>query len=153
MDYISCYRKEMKIMANYNAKYLTNYFAVTDEMKFKSLISSCQAEAEVEVFEEKQPDGNVKFGFGCLGIIHGATEDGDDCADNINSLYGPLQELLPPDEAIVITEIGNEKLNYFVACCTVITRNDIQCIDARNEAVKLAGTMLNNPDFTTKTDY
>lgn len=143
-------------MADYNEKYLTNYFSVTDEMKFKNLIEACVAEDEIEIFEAEQADGSVKYGFGCLKIIHGIPpEDGgdNDCEESIDTLYTCLQKLLPPGEAIIVTQIGWEKLNYFTACCTVITCDGIQSIDARDEAVKLAGKMLNNPCFKTEMDY
>ena len=140
-------------MADYNAKYLTNYFSVTDETKFKNLMGSCHAQGEIEIYEQKQPDGNVKYGFGCFGLIDGISEDGDDGDEDIGLFYASLQNIIPPGEAVIITEIGYEKLNYFIACCTVITCDEIKSIDARKEAVKLAAIMLKNPEFTTQMDY
>lgn len=140
-------------MANYSAKFLSNYFSVIDEAKFKELINSCEAEDTVEIFEKEQSDSSMKYGFGCLKIIHGIPADGEEYAETIDFFYKSLQGLIPPGEAAIITEIGAEKLNYFVACCTVITSDSIQTVDGRNEAVKLAADMLQNPSFTTEMDY
>ena len=143
-------------MADYNAKYLTNYFSVTDEAKFKNLMKSCHAQDEIEIYEKEQPDGAVKYSFGCLGIIDGISEDNEDNDEgdeDIGLFYSSLQTIIPPGEAVIITEIGNEKLNYLIACCTVITCAGIKNIDARDEAVKLAAVMLNKPDFITQMDY
>lgn len=140
-------------MADYNAKILTNYFTVINESQFRALIASCCADDEIEVFEQTDSDETMKYGFGCYGSIHGVPDGEEDEDGSLGLFYSSLQKLLHPDDAILITEIGYEKLNYFTACCTVITRDDIKSIDARQEAVKLAGIMLNNPDFTTKMDY
>ena len=140
-------------MANYNAKFLTNYFSVTDAIKFKNIIGSCHADDEIEIYEKKQLDGSIKYSFGCIGIIYGISENDDDCEEDIELFYTSLQSIITSDDAIIITEIGNEKLNYFTACCIIITCDDIKSIDVRNEAVKLAATMLKTPDFTTQMDY
>lgn len=140
-------------MANYTAKFLTNYFSVTDDEKFKNLVALCQADDEIEIYEKQQPNGSVKYGIGCEKNIHGIPEEGEEYAESIGFFYKSLQELIPSDDAVIITEIGNEKLNYFVACCIVITRGEIKSIDARSEAVKLAADMLKNPNFTTELDY
>ena len=39
-------------MANYNAKFLTNYFSVTNAIKFKNIIGSCHADDEIEIYEK-----------------------------------------------------------------------------------------------------
>lgn len=142
-------------MADYNAKILTNYFAVNNETEFRGLMASCMADDEIEVFQEENSDKTTKFGFGCYGILHGIPDpDSEDDEDgSVELFYESLQKLLHPDDAIIITEIGHEKLNYFIALCTVITRDNIKHIDARAEAVKLAGELLGNPGFTTKMDY
>ena len=141
-------------MANYNATIRTNYFGVTDESKFREIIDSCSAEDEIHIFESN--DGSRKFGFGCFGSIYGipATEDEDDDSENdLDAFYDSLQAVLVKGDAIIITENGYEKLRFLIACCTVITQNDIQGIDLRNKAIDLARDMLKNPDYITEMDY
>lgn len=142
-------------MANYYATIRTNYFSVKDEVKFREIVDSCSAEDTVHLFEVEQPNGSKLFGFGCYGSIYGIPpgEDEDDDDNNLDAFYDALQEVLPEDEAIIITEIGNEKLRYLIGCCTVITHNGIQFIDVRDKAVGLARTMLQNDAYQTKMDY
>ena len=153
-------------MANYYCKIRTNYFSVTDEEKFKKVIASCRASDTIEIFDEKQKDGSVKYGFFCDGSIHGlpdtesdALEDEDeydedeDCDYNYDAFCEALQGILPNNDAIFITEIGNEKMRYLVGDCTIITRSDIKVITLRDEAMKLGREMLDISDYTTKMEY
>ena len=138
-------------MANYYATIRTNYFSVTDEAKFRDIIDTCSAEDELHVFESN--DGSGKVGFGCYGSVYGIPVGEDDDESDLDALYDALQSVLVEGDAIIITEIGFEKLRFLIACCTIITKNDIQGIDLRNKAIDLARDMLQNPDFTTEMDY
>ena len=151
-------------MADYYGKTRTNYFSVTDVEKFKKIIASCRAQDTIEVFDEKQEDGSIKYGFYCDGSIHGLPDtdepcenedeyDDEDCDYNYDAFCKALQEILPDDDAIFITEIGYEKMRYLVGECTTITQNDFKVITLKNEARDLARKMLNNPDYTTKMEY
>lgn len=142
-------------MANYYATIRTNYFSVKDEAKFREAVNSCNAEEELHIFEETRPDGSKIFGFGCYGSIYGIPpgEDEDDDENDLDAFYDALQELLPENDAIIITEIGHEKMRYLIGCCTIITRNEIQFVDVRNRAVDLARAMLKNDAFQTQMDY
>ena len=54
-------------MANYNCTYRTNYFRVTDEARYKKLISNLSGE-DIECFEGDEHPGLHGFGgFGSLG--------------------------------------------------------------------------------------
>ena len=142
-------------MANYYAIIRTNYFSVTDEAKFREIIGSCgAAEDEIQVFEEMASDGTKQFGFGCYGTICGIPtgEDEDDEPD-LDAFYDALQSVLVEDNAIMITEVGFEKLRYLIGHCTVITKHEIQGINIRDKAIELARSILGNPDFTTKMEY
>ena len=151
-------------MADYHAKIRTNCFAVTDEMKFRNIISSCSANDEIIIFDEKQDDGSKKYGFYCFGSIYGLpeTEDNDtavnseesseyeDCDYSYDLFTQALQEIIPDDEAVIIIEIGNEKMRYLVGRCTVITRNDVKYGDIVSVAEKLAQEMLGNSSYETE---
>jgi len=139
-------------MADYLSKFLSNYFSVTDTGKFETLIQSCQAESVIETFQHTEPDGSIKYGFGSTGTIHGIPPEGEECGE-LYAFYGELQKLIPPDDAVIVIEIGNEKLNYFTACCTVITQAEIKSGDLDTLALELARKMLNNPEFETQIDY
>jgi hypothetical protein len=140
-------------MANYYAIIRTNYFGVTDEAKFREIVDSCRAEDTIHIFGAD--DGSGKIGFGCSGSIYGipASEDEDDMEDDLDAFYDALQSVLAEGDAIIITEIGYEKLRYLIGYCSIITKDDIQSIDVRSKAIELARVMLNNPEFTTEMDY
>ena len=153
-------------MADYYGKTRTNYFSVTDAEKFKQIIASCGSTDEIKIFDEKQNDGSVKYMFYCEGIIQGLPErekSGDDdnredCEDDdfdydYNAFCESLQKIIPDNDAIIITEIGSEKMRYLTGISTVITNKDFKCIDISRESVKLAAKMLNNPEFTTQIEY
>ena len=140
-------------MANYCAVIRTNYFSVTDETRFREIMASCVGDEEdTEVFESE--DGSDKFGFGCFGTISGIPEDTDDPdSADLGAFYDALQSVLAEGDAIIITEIGYEKLRYLIGVCTVITKRDIRYIDVRQKAVELAMEMLGDNGFTTQMDY
>ena len=145
-------------MANYYCKTRTNYFSVTDLEKFKQIIESCGATDAIKIFDGKQEDGSIKYGFYCEGNIHGLPDRDDDdniedCDYNYDVFCEALQKILPDDDVIIITETGSLKMCYLTGYCFVITRNEYKCINLTDEAVKLARTLLKNPAFTTEMDY
>lgn len=142
-------------MANYHAVIRTNYFSVTDEAKFREIIASCSAEGEIHIFEDMQEDGSKKFGFGCEARICGFRPGEDECPeqDDVYGLYYALQSILCKGDAILVTEIGREKLNYLVGLCMVITSDDMKSVDIGDEALKQARSMLGDEKFETKCEY
>ena len=143
----------MKEMANYYAFIRSNYFSVTDETRFREIIASCLGSDEaIRIFESS--DGSGKFGFGCYGSISGVPDDEDDPDDyDVDAFYEALQEVLVEGDAIIITEIGYEKLRYLIGVCTIITKREIQFVNLSDRAVALACEMLGNADFQTQMDY
>jgi hypothetical protein len=140
-------------MANYCATIRSNYFSVKDEVKFRELMNSCSAEDEIYVFEAE--DGSGKFGFGCYGSISGIPvgENEDETEEDLDAFYDALQEVLSEGDAIIITEIGNEKLRYLIGTCTVITSCEIRVFNLGDQSVKLAREMLEDNGFRTRMDY
>ena len=140
-------------MANYNAVVRTNYFTITDESRFREIMASCVGtEDNIEIFEPEVCSG--KFGFGCYGTISGIPTDPEDPeTTDIDVFYDALQSVLADGDAIIITEIGYEKLRYLIGVCIVITKRGIQCIDLCREAVERAREMLGDNGFTTQMDY
>ena len=60
------------------------------------------------------------YGFGAYSSICGLRHEAED-ADNgdefeVEAVYEALSKVVAPDDAIIITEIGYEKLRYIVAC-------------------------------------
>jgi hypothetical protein len=140
-------------MADYCASTRTNYFAVTDEARFREIMASCVgSDDKVHVFElEGDPK---RFGFGCYERILGTpTDDEDDMEYDSAAFYAALQSILAEGDAIIVTEVGNTKLRYLTGVCIVVTRRDIQWIYLHDKAIELARAMLNNPSYETQMDY
>lgn len=114
-------------MANYVGYTRTNYFQVKDEQKFKSILSKC-CTCEGEGLEEmvRNTEDGRKVGFYCEDSLLGYAEDPEDTEYDLDAFYRDLQSLLPNNDAILITEVGREKMCYLVGDVTVITHNSIQ---------------------------
>jgi len=140
-------------MANYYATIRTNYFSVKDETAFRELIQSVTAEDEVHIFEQPQSDGGKKFGFGCCGSIGGIANPDDEDHPDLDVFLEALQKLVCEKDAIILTEVGSEKLRYVMGLSTVITHAKIQYVDIRSIALEVAQKSLGNPDYTTQMDY
>lgn len=142
-------------MANYCATIRTNYFSIKNENAFRELMQSVSAEDEVHIFEQPQSDGSKKFGFGCYGNIYGITagSDEDDSEDDMDCFLDALQNLVCEDDAIIMTEVGNEKLRYVIGCCTVITSKEIRGVNIPDKALHLAQESLGNKHYRTQMDY
>ena len=98
------------------------------------------------MFTLKLPDGSMQYGFGCYGSLFGIQ-------DSLDAFYEALQELVCENDAILIFEVGYEKLRYVVGCCTVITSTEIQYVDIHQQALDLAAKLLNTPGYNTRTEY
>ena len=133
-------------MANYSATIRTNYFSVKDPTALRELIDSVEAEDTVSLFMTKLPDGSMQYGFGCYGSLFGIQ-------DSLDAFYEALQELVCENDAILIFEVGYEKLRYVVGCCTVIASTKMQHIDIQQQALELAAKLLNRPNYNTRLDY
>lgn len=142
-------------MANYGGLVRTNYFKVKDEEAFRALVSDIVGdEAEVVLIEDEDKAGF--FGFYCESSLSGLRldePDENDCEFNTESVYDKLASLVADDDAVIITEIGNEKMRYLTAYTVVITSKETKFINLSDESIKLARTMLGNENWETKNEY
>lgn len=138
-------------MANYNSTYRTNYFKVTDEEEYQKLFEKVKSCAEDLADFSRTEDGETLHGFGGYGSI-------DYCDENeeylgIDSFFDELSKILPDNEAVIYTEVGNEKLNYLAAYSIVATNEDVKIVDLRECAKDKAKEMLNDKDYETQLEY
>ena len=140
-------------MANYNGKCRTNYFSVADTSKLKDIINGLSGEGEIGFLEHDTEKG--KFAFFCdlnlTGFVDDEDEDGFEKAFDL--MVEKFQEILPDDEAIILTEIGNEKMCYLVGVATIITNKVVAVVNLEDYAMAKAREMLNNPNYMTQMDY
>ena len=146
-------------MANYCCAYRTNYFKVKDNEKFKEFMTHVYAE-DLEVFHKKDENGNELYGFGGYGGISGyfnnenEYEDSDEAWDNAyDNLIDGLAKQVAENDAILLFEVGNEKLRYVVGSVAVITSKGYEYRDITNVGVEIAKQMLNNPNYDTRCAY
>lgn len=74
---------------------------------------------------------------------------GDDC---MLEFYQALQKILPDQEAMILMEVGNEKLRYVVGLVTIVTNKEIRFVNMNDVALKTVKSMIGE-DFTTQMDY
>lgn len=147
-------------MSNYYGKVRTNYFSVTDENALRDIISRVRgSEDTVELHMEQASNGEKKFMFLCGSEILGfpeTDENGEvyeDCDYSFDDFTASLQKILPENEAIIITEVGSEKMRYLSGYVTVITQNEVAYGNLRNLGIEIARRLLNNESWDTKNEY
>lgn len=142
-------------MADYFGVTRSNYFAVKDEEAFRRAIESCRSAVEKIKIFEKRVNGQKVFGFGCYSQLIGipSTEDEDDCETDMDAFYDALQQVIADGHAVIITEVGFEKLNYLVGDCTIITHKEIYFFNLRDTALAKARDLLGNAKYTPRMEY
>ena len=141
-------------MANYYGFTRTNYFAVKDEEKFRQLVASCRGSEENPEVWEEAVDGQTLFAFGCSSSLSGlpcGEEEDYEC--DLGAFHSALQQVVADGHAIIITEIGYEKLRYLVGDCTVITAKEIAYTNLRDIGLAKARQLLKNPQYNPVMEY
>lgn len=121
-------------MANYNSYSRTNYFHVTNEARFREIVALITCEDNVVIWEG--PDNT--FGFGAYGSVDMYY---DEEADEYIDIAPLLQEIIPDNEAIIIHEIGYEKLRYLVSVATIITNKSIEYVNMEDQIANTVSKM------------
>lgn len=142
-------------MANYCCIIRTNYFHVKDVSDFENLINSVWSEDSIDVFRDRDEQGREVVGFGTYGSIWGLTEndaeEGDDAS--YDKFIKELQKCVEDDDAILIMEVGHEKLRYLTGVTETITRNEYKAVGMIESAVSEASKMLKTSKYSTKVAY
>lgn len=86
--------------------------------------------------------------------IHTCNEESDVILDDdcMLEFYQELQKILPDQEAMILMEVGNEKLRYVVGLATIVTNKEIRFVNMEDVALKTVKSMIGE-DFTTQMDY
>lgn len=66
---------------------------------------------------------------------------------------GDVSEVVIPDDAIIITEIGYEKLCYLTASAVVIARTEVEFAELRSDALETARRLLGKSEFNPCMEY
>lgn len=146
-------------MANYCCTIRTNYFHVKDADAFREFMSRVYgSEDSVELWEEKDKNGETVFGFGVYGGISGVRNSSDDDDEDFDEtaydeFIDGLQKHVRSDDAVIILESGNEKMRYVIGSATIITSDGYEYRNITDYAVERASKRLNNDKWTTRCDY
>ena len=144
-------------MANYISFTRSNYFRVTDPEAFKKIINRVITDEDSLELWERTENGMTYYAFGAYSSICGLRHEAED-ADNdgefeVEAVYEALSKIVAPDDAIIITEIGYEKLRYLTAYAVVITREKTELVELRETSIDVACSLLGNPNFDTRMEY
>ena len=106
----------------------------------------CDRAEDLKIWkEEKDADGT---------ILLFVSEEPDDWAGlDIEKFYKAMQEILPEGEAMIITEVGNEKLRYVYGVSVIVTKDTITYVNLDTETTKAAKKALGNPEYTADSQY
>lgn len=136
-------------MANYLATSRTNYFRTENAELLRETIAAAAYDVEgLRLWEQTGEDGIIRYAFGCYTSIGGSMDE-----DAFEEFVAKLQACLPDDDAIVITEIGNEKLRYLEALATIITQTGYDTVDLTEAGYEKASEVLGYPNWSTKENY
>ena len=138
-------------MTDYNGRTRTNYFEVKNPEKLKEILQKCST-SQGTAIKLKQMDNHPDYYmFYTEDTLTGYTDEKE--LQDMQGFLEDLQCCLQKDTACIITEIGSEKMKYFIAVSTVITKDSIDYVDLQQEAVFRARDMLGNKNWETCTDY
>lgn len=147
-------------MANYYCSVRTNYFHVKDPNAFREFMQTVVADEDsVHVWEETDRNGDLTFGFGCYGTVLGVATDGTDGDEEYEDEYDfeefiyQLSEHVAPGDAVIMIEVGNEKLRYLVGTALIVTEHDTDFLDLTHLALERAADMLGNKEWQTRIEY
>lgn len=143
-------------MANYQCAVRTNYFHVKDPELFRQFMARVYGtESSVELWEDKDTNGQPIFAFGSYGGISGLRDAAEDTSmETDETAYDEficgLQRHVQADDAVIILESGREKLCYLVGSAEIITRSGYDQLDISKMARHCASAMLNNLEWQTR---
>jgi len=131
----------------------TNYFRVTDAEKLKEIVAKAQGyEGEkIDLFEETE-EGEALYGFGCIAPLQGYYDEEAEEYD-YDGFLDDLKTVVAPGDAIIIMEVGYEKLRYVYGSAYIITREKTESMDLTQLVLAKAAEVVGNPDFHTKIEY
>ncbi len=140
-------------MANYHCAIRTNYFHVKDSELFHQFMARVYGtDSSVELWEGKDADHQAVFAFGSYGEISGLRDALDVDEAGYDVFIRSLQQHIREDDAVVILEVGREKLRYLVGSAEIITCSSRECLDISDLAQARAATMLGTPGWQTQFD-
>lgn len=150
-------------MSNYCGKTRSNYFSVKDEERFLQIMSRAVTNEQSHFNTSAEViEGMKKWSFSINDSLCGfpptssenvEEEEMGGCEYDMDGFHKALQAVVADDDAILITEIGNEAMRYFRAHTTIITSHSVHGFDHYNGVLDKTRCVLKNEHFSTRFDY
>lgn len=146
-------------MSEYICTVRSNYFHVKDPALFRDFMGRVYgSEDKIFLWQEQDEEGKPVFGFGTHGAIAGlknAEADDDDLLDEsaYDEFIRGLQEHVSEGDAVILMEVGHEKLCYVTGAATILTSGGQEYLSLAEMAANRASEMLGDPDWSTQCDY
>ena len=141
-------------MSVFNCVSRTNHFHVKDVDAFCAFMKRVQGEdCTVDLFMEQDADGKPVFCFGSYGYILGVTDCGasPESPDFYDVAYEymltELQRHVADGDAIVLIEVGHEKLNFVRSAAVVITSSSVAQLDFMTAITELCRGRLGSDSW------
>ena len=135
-------------MSNYNSVVRTNYFKVKKDEEFLDFFKKISSENGKPRLWSRENKGKREYAFGSVGELY---YDGMPLHDSDFATH--MQKMIPENEAVVLEEIGNEKLRYLNASAIIITSNDYAGMDFLDVLIGKAKSILQDDSFTCDMEY
>ena len=133
-------------MANYYGFTRTNYFRIKNEEAFKEYINTlATTDGDFELWT-KEDNNETYYAFGGNGSLYSIENDEED-------IYQKLSEYVHQHDAIIITEVGYEKLRYLTGVSMVITQKGYEVVDLYDASLNKAKQLLSDETYKTNFAY
>lgn len=134
-------------MANYYAKTRSNYFGVNSKEDLEKIINRC---CSMDSNEVKIAESDGKYAILCESEIMGYETD---YGYDFDKFIKDLSSVVEDGDAVILTEVGHEKMRYLSGSIVVITKNQVQYKTLQDIGISVAQEMLNNPNWETRNNY
>ena len=135
-------------MSTYHSITRTNYFKVKDRETFLEFFQKVSTESGIPHLWSRDNNGEIEYAFGSEGEFY---YEGTPLHDS--DFATQMQKVIPENEAVVLEEIGNEKLRYLNASAIIITSNDCVRMDFLDVLIGKTKSILQDDSFACDMEY
>lgn len=140
-------------MATSQGRMRTNYFRVADPERLREIVARAEGQdGENLLLFEQVIDDETLYGFGCEMQLQGYWDDEADEYD-YDAFVRDLQTVVTPGDAIIIMEVGYERLRYVCGSALIITHDKTESLSLTTLALYKAAEVLGNPEYQTRIEY
>lgn len=138
---------------DYVSKARTNYFRVTDEKRYEELLGKYMDEDGIGIVGDFT-DCSREEKWHCFGV-DGNVDAIDDAGESaLERFMNGISEIVHPEDAFVIKEVGAEGFRYLCAFAAIVTRDsDPRFVDFDSTIISTVRELVDNPDYSIEMEY